>query len=132
MDRSFTSDLFWSQTHYPEFAVKAKETTLEALERIAILCQQNHVEFRIVAIPSMEQVYFPTESGDKYRRDLPQRYLAEFATSHSVPFLDLLPGLVAFVRDSGREIYYPADGHFNNEGHRVVGGLLSAFFTQQP
>ena len=132
MDQSFTSDLFWSQTHYPEFAVKAKETTLEALERITILCRQNHMEFRIVAIPSMDQVYFPTESGDKYRRDLPQRYLSEFATSHAVPFLDLLPGLVAFARDSGQEIYYPADGHFNNEGHRVVGGLLSAFFTQQP
>ena len=131
MNRSYTSNLFWSQTDYPEFAIAAKHTALEALERITILCRQNDVEFRIVSIPSMEQVNFPTDLGSEYRRDLPQRYLSEFAASHSVPFLDLLPGL-ALVRDSGREIYYPADGHFNNEGHRVVGGLLSAFFTQQP
>ena len=131
MNRSYTSNLFWSQTHYPEFAITAKQTTLEALTRITILCRQNNVEFRIVSIPSMEQVNFPTDLGEEYRRDLPQRYLSEFAATHSVPFLDLLPGLT-IARDSGREIYYPADGHFNNEGHRVVGGLLSAFFTQQP
>lgn len=35
MDRSYTSNLFWSQTHYPEFAVTAKETTLEALARLS-------------------------------------------------------------------------------------------------
>ncbi len=131
LNRSYTSNLFWSQTDYPEFAVTARQTTLEALERITKLCRQNDVEFRIVSIPSMEQVNFPTDLGKEFQRDLPQRYLSEFAASHSVPYLDLLPGL-ASVRDSGREMYYPADGHFNNEGHRVVGGLLSAFFTQQP
>ena len=131
MNRSYTSNLFWSQTDYPEFAITAKRTTMEALERITKLCRQNDVEFRLVSIPSMEQVNFPTELGKEFQRDLPQRYLSEFAASHVVPFLDLLPGL-GLARDSGREMYYPADGHFNNEGHRVVGGLLSEFFAQQP
>lgn len=130
-DKFYTSDLFWSRTRYPEFAVRARESTLDALARIAILCRQKHVELRIAAIPSMAQVRLPTESGGEYRNDLPQRYLAEFAASHSVPFLDLLPGLVAHVRESGAEIYYPVDGHFNNEGHRIAGGLLASFLASQ-
>lgn len=130
-DKSYTSDLFWSRTRYPEFAVRARESTLDALARIAILCKQKHVDLRIVAIPSMVQVRSPTKAGGEYRNDLPQRYLAEFAASHSVPFLDLLPGLVAHVRESGAEIYHPVDGHFNNEGHRATGGLLASFLASQ-
>lgn len=130
-DRSYTSNLFWSQTRYPEFAVKAKEISLETLARITALCRQHQVELQIATMPSIDQVRFPAEFGEDYRSELPQRYVAEFAANDSVPFLDLLPGLVQHLRTSGREVYYLDDGHLNTEGHRVVGGLLSAFFTKQ-
>ena len=131
VDTSYTSDLFWSQRSYPDFAINARDMTLEALMRIAILCQQNQVKLRIAAIPSMEQMRSPAEFGDDYHRDLPQRYFAEFAATNAIPFMDLLPGLVQHVRESGEEVYYLADGHFNNQGHRVVGTLLTSFFAKR-
>lgn len=126
-DTSYTSNLFWSRRDYPDFAVKAKDMTLDALARILRLCRQHDVELRIAAIPSMEQVRFPADFSRDYRRDLPQGYVAEFAQTHALAFLDLLPGLNRHAQESGEVIYWAADGHFNNNGHRVAATLLSAW-----
>lgn len=130
-DNSYTSNLFWSQTDYPEFALKAKDMTFEALERIVLLLRKNQVELCIAAIPSIQQVLSPEKFGDDFHLDLPQRYLAEFTATNAIPFLDLLPGLALFAREPGEDVYYLGDGHFNNLGHRVVGNLLASFFAKQ-
>lgn len=127
-DRSYTSNLFWSQKHYPKFALDAKNVSLEALSRISQVCAQNGVELRIAAIPSIEQALYPKVFGEDYVREFPQEYLREFAEKNSVPFLDLLPGLSWNGGEHGQDLYDRVDGHFNNEGHRVVGSLLASFF----
>jgi lysophospholipase L1-like esterase len=127
-DRSYTSNLFWSQKHYPRFALDAKNSSLEALNRISQVCKQNGIELRIAAIPSIEQVLYPEVLGEDYVREFPQEYLREFAEKNSLPFLDLLPGLSRDAREHGQELYDRVDGHFSNEGHRVVGTLLASFF----
>lgn len=130
-NRSYSSNLFWSRREYPKFAVEAKDVSLGVLAKIHALCRQNQVELRIVTIPSIEQVHAPAAFRDDYLRDLPQRHLQEFARTNSIPFLDLLPGLSKYAREEEKDLYHLADGHLNNEGHRVTGVLLASFFTNQ-
>lgn len=129
-DRSSSSNLFWSRKVYPNFSVEAKEVSLEALGKISELCRRNQIELRIVTVPCIEQVHFPELFGEDYATDLPQRYLEEFARSHAVPFLDLLPGLSTYALETKRDVYYRGDGHLNNEGHRVAGKLLASFLAE--
>ncbi len=131
VDRSYSSNLFWSRRDYSKFSVEAKDVSLEMLAKIDALCRRNQVELRIVTVPFVEQIYSPAAFGDDYLSDLPQRYLQEFADTNSIPFLDLLPGLREYARKEKLDLYYRADGHLNNEGHRVIGALLASSFTKR-
>lgn len=127
-DTSYSSNLFWSQQKYPQFAQAAKDISLDTLARIHALCQQNSVELRIVTMPSLEQLNFPEALIGEYRKELPQAYVNEFAAGNSIPFLDLLPELEERANRDRVEIYNQSVGHLTNEGHRAVGQLLREFF----
>jgi hypothetical protein len=126
MDRSYTSNEFWSQARYPDFAVTARDTSLAALGRMADLLSRKGVRFAIVTIPSFQQVYMPSAFRDGYDIELPQRFIAEFANARGLGYLDLLPPLRAYA-DRGGDPYYRPEGHLRNEGHRVVGEEIAAF-----
>ena len=129
LDRSYTSNLFWSRIDYPEFAVTAREMSLAVLVRINDLCARAGIRFVLVTIPTLEQVYVPSAFGDGYDPQLPQRYIAEFARARGVPYLDLLLALQGHV-ERGADPYYRGDGHLRNEGHRIVGELVADFLRQ--
>ena len=90
------------------------------------------MELRIVAMPSPDQVYFPGTLAPDYRKDFPQTYIKEFAAQHSIPFLDLLPGLENFARKNKAPLYHRGFGHLTNEGHRAVADLLRDLFEDDP
>ncbi len=128
VSRDFTSYTFWSRTDQPEVMLKARDITLGILDNIRNICYNNNIKFIIVTVPYKEQVFAGSVTGKNYDIRLPQKYIEEYAGKHSIPYLDLLPVLRAYVRDKNKDIYVPNDIHFNNEGHYVVGKAIAAFF----
>jgi len=125
---TYRSNSFWSRTDYPPFALKARDVSLETLERIRKLCDQMHAPLLIVTIPYREQVYFANEFREGYDVSLPQKYVEQFAADHALSYLDLRPALADHVRATGAQLFFPQEGHFNGEGHAVTGRLLVPFF----
>jgi lysophospholipase L1-like esterase len=126
----FDSWAYWSRVSYPPIGLKAKDLSLQMLSEILELCKGNNIQIFIVTIPYVNQVYAPELRTDKFDFRFPQKYIEEFSRTHSVPYLDLLPPLRSFARNSNAEIYVPEDGHFNDEGHRLVGNLLLNYFVE--
>jgi hypothetical protein len=58
-----------------------------------------------------------------------QRRLAGWALSEDIPFLDLTPTLREEVQ-SGAELNYKLDGHWNAAGHRVAGKAISQWIDE--
>jgi lysophospholipase L1-like esterase len=131
VDRSYQSNMFWSQTEYPPFARSARDMTLAALGRIADLSSGAGMRLVIVTIPSVEQVLAPAAFGAGYDIGLPQRSVAEFAKVRHIDYLDLLPALAA-SNSQGVEPYLRYEGHFTNEGHRIAGEAIAEFLRSLP
>lgn len=129
---AFTSHMFWSQTSYPDIAIRARDITLETLEHICEYLKKENIELDIVTIPYAAQVYVDKESSREYDINLPQKYVEAFARTHNILYFDLLPRLRAYVRNNKmKNIYERKDIHFNNEGHLVTGKLLFDWFKYQ-
>ncbi len=130
VSNQFTSYTFWSQVPYPEVAVKAKDLSLEVLDNIRELCYRNDIQLIIVALPYREEVYATSLSGSNYDINLPQKYVEEYSVTHSVPYLDLLPILRSYARETNSDICNYDGIHYSNEGHRVVGESIAKFFEE--
>ena len=126
----FDSWAFWSRRSYPPVGLKAKDLSLQVLSKILELCKRNNIQICIVTIPYVNQVYAGQMTTGEIDFRLPQKYVEEFSRTHSVPYLDLLPALRSFAQNSDAVIYVPEDGHFNDEGHKLVGNLLLNYFAE--
>ena len=129
VDKFFTSHSYWSQYPYPEEALKAKERSLEVLDNIRKICLNNNIEFMIVALPYKEQIFAASVSGENYDLNYPQKYVEQFASKYSIPYLDLLPSMRTFAREEKRDIYVTS--HFNDVGHSAVGKVICEFFRNK-
>ena len=124
----FTSYSFWSQSDYPPIAVQAKDVSLRTLDRIRSYLQERHVNLLIVTIPYRDQVYVKNVSGSEYDVEYPQKYVEMYAKLYDVPYLDLLPVLRDYVRETKEELYVRGDPHFNNKGHSISGQIIADWF----
>jgi lysophospholipase L1-like esterase len=122
------SNIFWSRREYPPFAEAARAVSIEALGRIAAFAEANGARLIIITLPTPQQVYFEDSFPETYDPTLPQRYVEEFARSRQIPYLDLLPPMAEHYRRTGANLHFQQEGHFNDEGHRVAGELVAAFF----
>jgi lysophospholipase L1-like esterase len=125
---NITSRTFWSQTKYPDIAEKAKQTSLETLARIDDLCARHHVTLLIAAVPFREQVESKETSGPDFDIRRPQLFVEEFARERGIPYLDLLPVARKAMAKDDRPLYLSSDPHLSNEGHRIMGEALAAWF----
>lgn len=130
VDQRFMSYSFWSQKVYPPVAGDAKNLSLYFLQRMFEACLKANSHLVIVTIPFREQVYSLTTEGKNYDIAFPQKYVADFAAAHAVPYLDLLPELRDYALKSHNDLYFLEDPHFTNEGHRVTSQLLVRFFEE--
>jgi len=125
---SFLSPMYWSRSEYPDLAVKAKDATIEEINTMVAFCQNNNIKLSIVSIPFSYQVYLENPVGPGYNVAYPQKYVQDYAESKRIPYLDLMPALREYAKNNPAEkLYNEADLHFNDNGHRVSGNLISDF-----
>lgn len=123
------SSVFWSRKEYPSVAVDAKDQSLAILSRIHRFCRERGIQLVVVTIPFAQQIYALSEQGDDYDIRYPQKYIEDFAQTEKIPYLDLLPLLRSNETVTHENIFSP-ESHFNDDGYRIVGELITGFFIK--
>ena len=103
---------------------------MEVLKDIQKICQENDVQLIVVDLPFREQVE-KRKFDEAYSFDLPQKYIEQFAKQNGISYLDLLPALRRSFWDEKKQLYLSNDVHLTNDGHRLVGEVVSKFFVEQ-
>jgi hypothetical protein len=57
--------------------------------------------------------------------------IANFLEDQGIDYVQLVPALRDYARESGDSLYYRYDGHFTPTGHRVVGQTIADDFVQE-
>ncbi len=124
---------------YPPKLEEALRFTLFLIEKMHQRCEKEGIKFLVMLIPSPEQAnpaiwrqYVRSRGGALPEEDFdlknPQQELVKGLAARGIPVLDLGPH---FIEQSRKEtLYYPKDRHFNVNGHRLTGELLSERLRQ--
>jgi lysophospholipase L1-like esterase len=124
---NFVACSFWCRADYPPIAVQARNRSLEIMDRIFQLCNLHNIRLVIASIPFSAEVYAQQMSGPDYDLRYPQKYVEQFAEARDIPYTDTLPAFRKYFQATRKELFV-ADGHFNNEGHRVAADAMTSFF----
>lgn len=82
-------------------------------------CQARHCPFLLMVIPDRGALHKGTE-------DFLAAHFKQFAKTHSLNYVDLLPG---FRKESPADLFFPEDVHLTAKGHLVVSEALSSALT---
>jgi hypothetical protein len=116
--------------------------TFELLKEMNEICQQNHVQFLVVVIPTKEMVfsdYLEHDSKLPLSDVLDKLLIDERAaraqtfksmTDANIPYVDPLPAL---KRSVGQGLYASSAGdmHPNKNGYRVIGEAVAEYLKQR-
>lgn len=124
------------QPPYPQKLEEKFKVTLKLLEGLKRFADGNQLDFYVLLIPTDAQVH--PEMWKKWRAlgangpliatpngaDEPQARLGQLLSAAGIQYLDLLP---AFRRAAlkGETLYFPIDGHWNVQGHRLAAESLA-------
>jgi hypothetical protein len=105
-------------------------------------CRRKNTPFVIVTLTRGIQVTPVPEKKEQFLRQLnakdlyyPERRLAEFGKREGIPVFNLAPTMATLAEE--RQVYFhseqgvPGFGHWNEEGHRVAGELISSWLAGQ-
>lgn len=133
------------------------ELTSAALRAMKAECARHQISFVLMFVPEKTQVYWPLaerffspaklqEAADFYSQytgsmtridDVRMNRLAqndllrEFCAAEGIPMVDLTDVLERQVQ-SGRQVYFPDDTHWNAHGHDVAARELARFLADRP
>jgi len=110
--------------------------TFELLKKTSEICQQNHIQFLVVVIPTKEMVFSEylehnpklplSDVLDKliFNERLARAQMFKFMTDNNISYVDSLPAL---KRSVGQELYArtAADMHPSKNGYRVIAGAVA-------
>jgi hypothetical protein len=103
------------------------QETLNVIEKIILesgnLCEKNNISFVVVMIPDKSQIF---GSANTIEID----YLDGFLDKNGINKINLLPELKKISKNE-KDIYFDIDGHFSENGNKIVGELLLKKFTQE-
>src|SRR3989344_732935 len=104
--------------------------SLGYIQKMAEFSQERNITFVLATYPYGHQVSaeewvlgrhnYGFEQGIVYS-DRPNSILEEFAKDENMPFISLFAD---FKQSEVRPLYFPYDGHFNNDGHKLAAEVL--------
>jgi len=129
--------VFRSTDRFPwiEEAWKSHFDSLRQLQRQA---RSLGAKFLVVVIPTKEQVYeFLRPQDERVQWERPNARLHELFEAEQIQSLDLLREFQSRARQApkrtlqpGRDLYWTSDPHFNIEGNRLAGLLVSRYLLE--
>jgi lysophospholipase L1-like esterase len=121
--------LEWFSLFDRRFAAAGRwEVTERLLEEIARVAEGHGARTLFVVIPMVEQIDARAGrhsgiAGRDFDLEGPQEHLSRFAARAGIEMIDLLPLLRQEARS--RPLYYRADNHWNEEGHRIAAQAIA-------
>jgi hypothetical protein len=119
--------------------------SLDAVARIAKLCQERGIPFVLVVSPDAYQTdpdvlemalaglpddgRYPPWSADDFDLDAPQHRIAHFAEQRAIALLDLLPAFAAARARGEGPFFLERNNHWNAAGNRVAALALARFLA---
>tara|TARA_B100000683_G_C12465888_1_gene545980 strand:+ start:24 stop:1361 length:1338 start_codon:yes stop_codon:yes gene_type:complete len=127
IDSAFTAYTYWSNLNVDSIQKKAINKTLMDLSDLISLVREDKIQITVLSLPYYEQVYFKENSSANYSAQFPQSFIKEYCQEHRVEYLDALPMLRTYVlKNNSKPVFFYFDaGHYNNEGHKLVGRFLN-------
>ena len=132
-DRAYLPDRVIGEPEAPEIQ-EAWRVTLESMSRIVKLTRSHKVPLAIVCFPQAGQIDpAAREPFESRRTSAPQRRLAAFCKTASVPYLDLVPAYEAYCRESGLTgvDLFPDGTHPTSQASHVAAQAIHAFLVEQ-
>lgn len=99
------------------------DTVVEELRRIDEAATRNDSRFIVLFQPGKEEVY-PEIEGQPIPD--PSRALRLQLDQHGIEYIDAIPTYRELAA-SGKELFFPTDGHPNAEGYAVLARLVAAY-----
>ena len=103
---------------------ECRDLAAESLTRLAKTCREANLPLVWVIVPRAQEI----RPGGGWRRalngatDRLRGHFLELAADLQVPIIDLKPVLMSV--QAQKEIYLPADAHWNEAGHQAVAGAV--------
>ena len=111
-----------------EYQRKEWDTTFFYLDAIVKAVREHGSEIVILSYPTSMQVNTGRAIDEaSFDSHMPEKMLAEFCRTHSVPFISPLDTLVA--KNAKQDLYFPTDHHLSAKGHDVLLGVLEEQLT---
>jgi lysophospholipase L1-like esterase len=109
------------------------QVTVKELDEALRVSQEAKIELVMLYLPSRWEISW---DAIKARNRLPdsldidrlRRTVVEYCGARKIACLDLTPVLKHEARQ-GKELYFPVDGHWNQQGNRIVAEALQKFLT---
>jgi GDSL-like Lipase/Acylhydrolase family len=134
---SYLSPLEWTTFADPEAKQNQWRRHLENLKMFKKLAAQHHANLLIVLIPLNIQVYPGLIDWGAIDPERPNQVLRRFLTQEGIPYIDLLPLFRTYADqksrkflDSGKDLYWRANSHFNIRGNHLAGLLVSRYMLE--
>jgi hypothetical protein len=111
------------------------ELTEAALQEATELAQRHNATLVVIFIPSREHVYWPfikdiLTEVTVAQLDETESRLASICSQLGIPYLNLLPGFRTYS-SKGKMLYFPSDGHWNSDGHKLAASIIFNFLVEQ-
>jgi hypothetical protein len=101
--------------------------TVDLLDLFASEAAERGARFAVALVPSTAHVYMQAIPALEARRF---EAIRAWGGERSVPILDLVPSFRAAFAATGRMYHYPADKHWNEEGHRLAAETLAGLLAK--
>jgi len=122
---------------YKEKQEKGLTKTNLILERFLAFSREKDISFFVLVIPTKEQVdnqiYRQWVDRNQFQEDsldmgLPQRVIGNYLRAKGFLFMDSLSPLKK--ENQKMNLYFPNDGHWNREGHKIMAKILQEALDQ--
>ena len=134
---SYLSPLNWTTFADPDAKQNLWRSHLENLSLFKKLAVKYHANLLIVLIPLNIQVYPTLIDWGSVDPERPNKVLRRFLTQEGIPYIDLLPLFKNYADqkpreflDSGKDLYWRANSHFNIRGNHLAGLLVSRYIIE--
>ena len=109
------------------------EKLIEKSEKLLLefknLADKNGKDHLVLILPSAGQVYL--DGKNDYDPEKANKILKNFFEKQGINYIDLLPDLKnSYKLNSEKDLYFPLDGHPNENGHLVISNRLADYFIK--